>query len=151
MKAKPVAEIVSFLAPVAEEVGVEIIDACWDWRQNALCLFIDAPGGVDLDLCEKFHRAADGPLDELDPTYGAPYTLSCSSAGLDRPFKTEKDYLRHVGEEVEIHLYAPLEGAKYHEGVLLGVEEGCAKVKTEKGELRFPLDKIAKACLLIEV
>ncbi len=151
MKVKPIAEVVAFLAPVAEEVGVEIVDAKWDLRQNTLALFIDAPGGVDLLLCEKFHRAVDGPLDELDPTFGAAYTLSCSSAGLDRPFKTEKDYLRHIGEKVEIHLYAPIEGAKYYEGVLLGLEDGCVGVETGAGEKHFPLDKISKACLLIEV
>ena len=114
-------------------------------------MFIDAPGGVDLLLCEKFHRAADGPLDELDPTYGAPYTLNCSSAGLDRPFKTEKDYARHVGEKVEIHLYAPIGGAKYYEGVLLGLSEEGVKLATEQGEKVFPVGKVSKACLLIEV
>ncbi len=151
MKVKPIAEVIAYLAPVAEEVGVEIVDANWNMRENSLSLFIDSPGGVDLLLCEKFHRAVDGPLDELDPTYGAPYTLNCSSAGLDRPFKTERDYLRHVGEKVEIHLYASSEGAKYHEGVLLGLEDGCVSVETGAGEKKFPLDKISKACLLIEV
>ena len=151
MKVKPIAEVIAYLAPVAEEVGVEIVDANWNMRENSLSLFIDSPGGVDLLLCEKFHRAVDGPLDELDPTYGAPYTLNCSSAGLDRPFKTERDYLRHVGEKVEIHLYAPSEGAKYHEGVLLGLAGDEVTLGTAQGEKKFPLDTISKACLLIEV
>ncbi len=151
MKVKPIAEVISYLAPIAEEVGVEIVDANWNMRESALTLFIDAPGGVDLNLCEKFHRAVDAPLDELDPTFGAPYRLNCSSAGLDRPFKTERDYALHVGEKVELHLFAPIEGAKYHEGVLLGLAEGLVRVETEKGEISFPLEKISKACLLIEV
>ncbi len=150
MKVKSAAEIAAYLAPIAEEVGVEIVEVKWE-RGNTLAVYIDAAGGVDLVLCEKFHRAVDGPLDELDPTFGAAYTLSCSSAGLDRPFKTEKDYLRHVGEKVEIHLFAPLFGAKYYEGTLLGLEEGYVKVATAQGEASFPLDKISKACLLIEV
>lgn len=151
MKVKPIAEIVEFLAPVAEETGVEIVDATWDAKNRALTLFIDAPGGVDLVLCEKFHHAVDAPLDELDPTFGVSYTLNCSSAGLDRPFKTQKDYDRHLGEKVEIHLYAPMEGAKYHEGTLLGFDGEKVKIATEKGEKEFPAEKIAKACLLIEV
>ncbi len=150
MKVKSAAEIAAYLAPIAEEVGVEIVEVKWE-RNNTLAVYIDAAGGVDLVLCEKFHRAVDGPLDELDPTFGAAYTLSCSSAGLDRPFKTEKDYLRHIGEKVEIHLFAPLFGAKYHEGTLLGIGEGAVKVETAAGEASFPLEKISKACLLIEV
>ena len=151
MKVMPVDRVVAHLTPIAEEVGVEIVDAAWNAREKSLTLFIDAAGGVDLNLCEKFHRAVDGPLDELDPTFGAPYTLNCSSAGLDRPFKTEKDYLRHCGEKVEIRLYAPIGGSKYHEGVLLGLEAGEVLIAGEDGEKRFPLAGIAKACLLIEV
>ena len=148
MKVKPIAEIVAYLRPVAEEVGVEIVDAEWDMRTRSLTIYIDMEGGLDLVTCEKFHRAADGPLDELDPTFGAAYTLNCSSPGLDRPFKTEADFLRHIGEKVEVHLYAPLGGKKYHEGVLTGYESGDVVLD---GETRIPFEKCAKVCLLIEV
>lgn len=151
MKVKPIAEIMSFLAPIAEETGVEIVDASWSMRENSLTLFIDAPGGVDLNLCEKFHRAVDGPLDELDPTYGAAYRLNCSSAGLDRPFKTQRDYDRHIGEKVELHLYAPIEKKKYYEGVLLGYDGAAVKLLSDGKEVEFPMEKVSKVCLLIEV
>ena len=151
MKVKPIAEIVAYLTPVAEEAGVEIIDAAWNAKEKSLTIFLDAPGGVDLLLCEKFHRAADAPLDELDPTFGAPYTLNCSSAGLDRPFRTARDYERHLGEKIEVRFYAPYEGAKYYEGVLLGFDGEWIRVETAQGEKRFPAEKTAKVCLLIEV
>ncbi len=151
MKVKTAAEIEEFLRPVAEEVGVEIIEVKWDMRNRALTLFIDAEGGVDLNLCEKFHNAVDAPLDELDPTYGAAYTLNCSSPGLDRPFKTERDFLRHMGEKIEVHLYAPLDGKKYYEGVLTGFDGKTVKFQTEGKEKEIPLEACAKVCLLIEV
>ena len=34
MKVKPIAEVIAFLAPVAEAVGVEIVDANWNMREN---------------------------------------------------------------------------------------------------------------------
>lgn len=151
MKVKPIAEITAFLAPIAKEVGVEIVDAEWDMRRRALTVFIDKEGGVDLIACEAFHRAIDGPLDELDPTFGASYTLNCSSPGLDRPFRTERDFLRHIGEKIEVRLYAPFEGAKYFEGELLSFENGALKLKTEQGEREIPFEKCSKVCLLIEV
>ena len=138
-------------APVAQSVGAELLEAVWNNRERSLTLVIDAPGGVDLNLCEKFHRAADVALDELDPTYGAAYTLNCSSPGLDRPFKTERDFVRHIGEKIEVHLYAPFAGAKYHEGTLSAFEDGAVVLQTAKGELRIPFDKTSKVCLLIEV
>lgn len=151
MKVKPIAQTVEFLRPIAERVGVEIVDAEWDMRARALTVYIDAEGGVDLVLCEKFHRAIDEPLDEFDPTYGESYTLNCSSPGLDRPFKTARDYERHIGEKIEVHLYAPLSGKKYFEGELLAFDGETVKLKTSDGEREIPSKMTSKVCLFIEV
>lgn len=151
MKVKPIAEVVAFLTPIANEVGVEILDAEWNMRESSLTVFIDREGGVDLNTCEKFHRAIDEPLDEFDPTFGAAYTLNCSSAGLDRPFKTERDFAKHLGEKIEVHLYAPFEGKKYYEGELVSFENGVITLATHKKRMEIPFDKTAKVCLLIEV
>ena len=151
MNIKPMREIEEYLAPVAASVGAELLEAVWNNRERSLTLYIDAPGGVDLDLCEAFHHAADAALDELDPTFGAAYTLNCSSPGLDRPFKTERDFARHAGAKIEVHLYAPFEGAKYYEGTLVSLDDGVIVLQTEKGERRIPFDKTSKVCLLIEV
>ena len=151
MQVKPMKEVEEALAPVARSVGAEVLEAVWNNRERSLTVFIDAPGGVDLDLCEAFHHAADAALDELDPTYGEPYTLNCSSPGLDRPFRTERDFARHLGEKIEVHFYAPFEGAKYHEGTLKAFSGGIIVLEGEKGEMRIPFDKTSKVCLLIEV
>ena len=151
MKVKPVKEIIEFLQPIVSTFDAEIIDAEWNMRESSLTLIIDSKNGVDLDLLEKVHRAVDLPLDELDPTFGAGYTLNCSSPGLDRPFKTEADFLRHLGEKIEVHLYAPIDGKKYYEGELISFENNVVKIKDGKGEREFPFEKTAKVCLLIEV
>ena len=151
MTVKPIQEIITFLQPYAEEAGVEIVDAAWNQREKSLTVYIDCVGGLDLVTCEKFHRLIDGPLDELDPTFGAAYTLNCSSPGLDRPFKTQKDFDRHLGEKVEVHLYAPIGGKKYHEGVLQSFDGETVKIQTENEELAFPFEKCSKVCLCIEI
>ena len=151
MKVKPVADTIAFLQPIASEVGVEIVDAEWDMRTRSFTVYIDAEGGVDLNLCEKFHRAIDEPLDEFDPSFGESYTLNCSSPGLDRPFKTARDYEKHMGEKIEVRLYAPLDGKKYYEGVLLSYENGAFTIATDKVEKTFQTDKTAKVCLCIEI
>ena len=99
MKVKTIEEVIAFLQPIAEAVGVEIVDAEWNMREKSLTVFIDREEGVDLITCEKFHRAIDAPLDELDPTFGEGYTLNCSSPGLDRPFKKPRDFERNMGKK----------------------------------------------------
>lgn len=151
MNIKPLAEIEGFLRPYAEEVGVEIVEVKWDGRTRTLTVFIDKEGGLDLITCEKFHRTIDTPLDGLDPTFGENYTLNCSSPGLDRPFKTKRDFERHLGEKVEVHLYAPIDKKKYFEGVLCSFDGENVVIKEGETERTFPFKSCSKICLLIEV
>ena len=113
--------------------------------------FLDAEGGVDLNLCERFHHAADALLDELDPTYGVPYTLNCSSLGLDWPIKTDRDFQRRLHEKVEVKLFAPQDGKKEYVGELTAFDENTFTIFTEKGEVTFERAKAAKVTLYIKV
>lgn len=110
------------LSPIVKEMGYVLVDAEYVKRPNGmnLNLFIDGENGVDLDGLEKVHRAVDVKLDELDPTNGAPYTLNCSSLGLDRPIQTEYQFNKAIGTEIEVKLYEPLkpQNKKVIEGVL---------------------------------
>ena len=145
MKVKTIDEIKTALQTIADELNVEIVDVEFkQGREPALTVFIDTENGVDLNTCESFHRAIDATLDELDPTFGAPYTLNVSSPGLDRPFKTARDFERNMGKRVEVKLFAPLQGKKYFEAELIGYDGNCVTLKDEKGEFKLEISKIAK-------
>ena len=144
MQVKPVKEITEFLEKIATPMGIEIVEVEWNDKASALTVYIETETGVDLDTCEKFHNAILDPIDELDPTFDAPYTLNVSSPGLDRPFKTERDFERNLNKEVELKLYAPLKGQKFIEGFLTDFDENSVTVKTDKEEIKIPRNKIAK-------
>lgn len=144
MQIKPLKEISEFLAGIADPMGIEIVDVEWNDKSAALTVYIETEAGVDLDTCEKFHNAIMEPIDGLDPTYDKPYTLNVSSPGLDRPFKTQRDFERNLFKEVEIKLFAPMKGKKYLEGVLSGFDENTVTVKTAAEEIKLPRNKIAK-------
>lgn len=151
MKNKSIEEIQATLQPIADEMGIEIVEVEFkQGRSPALTVYIDVEGGVDLNTCEKFHRAIDPVLDELDPTEGAPYTLNVSSPGLDRPLKTERDFKKCLGEKVEVKLFAPLKGRKFFEAKLVGFDETNVELE-EKGEtFKLEKTKIAKICRAID-
>ena len=145
MKIKSIEEILSAVQPIADEQSVEIVEIQFkQGKDPALTFFIDTEGGVDLDTCERFHRAVDVLLDDLDPTFGAPYTLNVSSPGLDRPFKTDRDYQKAMGQKVEVRLFAPMQGKKLFEGVLKSHDENCVYIEDKGEELKFEKSKIAK-------
>ena len=144
MQFKSVEEVHSAIKSTADKMDIEIVDIVFDNKSNALTVFIETENGVDLDTCENFHKAIDVVIDELDPSYGEPYTLNVSSPGLDRPFKTKRDFERNLQKEVEVRLYAPLKGKKFIEGLLTDFDENSVTVKTEKEELKISPNKIAK-------
>ncbi len=151
MKIKPIEEIEKALLPIATEQDLEIVEVEFkQGKEPALTIYIDKEGGVDLNACEKFHRAIDPLLDELDPTDGAPYTLNVSSPGLDRPLKTDRDFQKCLGQKVEVKLFAPMQGKKLFEGALLSFDSACVCVEEKGQPLKIERTKIAKICRAID-
>ena len=141
---KPVKEITEFLTPYADELNVEIVDVeAKAGKSPYLTVYLDKEGGIDLDTLEKFHNLISDPLDVLDP-FDTPYTLNVSSPGVDRPLKTEKDFMRKMGRDVEIKLYASKNGLKYFEAKLTGYFGEYITVEYKGEELSLNLTEIAK-------
>ncbi len=132
--------------PVAEELG------CWVWdvefvkegARKILRITIDAEDGIDINLCEKLHRAIDPILDEADPIEEA-YYLEVCSPGIERELRTDIHIDACEGWDVEIKLYAPIDGMKVFRGVLLARgENGEIKIDANGRELTFPRAAVAK-------
>ena len=129
-RAKPVIE------NTLSALGYELVDIEYKnlYGQKHLIVYVASERGISLDDCEIVSNALDKPLDDLDPTAGVPYCLDVSSPGLDRPFKTRRDYERNFGKSVEIKLYAPLKGKKFYEGVLKQKTDNAVVIETDAGE-----------------
>ena len=146
MKIKPIEEILEFLKPIGENLNIKVVDVEFKQGKNpALTIVIDKEGGVDLDACELFSRAIDEPLDEFDPTYNEPYTLNVSSRGIDWAFKTDEDFLSHIGQKVEIKLVNSIKGKKTYDGVLTAYDKKSVTVKIDaKNTFTIDLKNLAK-------
>lgn len=150
MKTKSIEELKTLLSNIAEQMDIELVDVEFKMSKTpALTVYIDTEDGVDLNTCEKYHRAIDGPLDEFDFTLGAAYVLNVSSPGLDRPLKTQRDFNRAMGEQVEIKLYAPDKGKKFFEGTLVDYDGKNITVIIDGEERKFALSTVAKVNIAI--
>ena len=152
MKTKSMLELQEKLNEIGKPLGVTVVEIEFKQGKNpALTVFIDKDGGIDLDTCEIFHRAIDAPIDEYDPTFGQPYTLNVSSLGVDRPFKTENDFNSHIGERVEVKLYASIRGKKFYDGILTGYDGNTITLKVdEKTTFTIELKNVVKVNEYIE-
>lgn len=125
--------------PLAEELGYILWDVEYE-KQGAdmyLRITIDSEEGITIDDCERMHRAIDPLLDEADPIEDA-YHLEVSSPGIERDLKNDMQINACIGWDVEVRLYAPLDGAKSYLGVLAGLDADgnvCVECGTE-GEIK---------------
>ena len=127
----------ALLQPMVDERGFELVDVEYvkegsNWYLRA---FIDKPGGISIDDIEPISRELSEKLDQEDFISDA-YILEVSSPGLGRPLKKDKDFVRSIGEEIEIHLYRAINKQKEFVGILkeFNKEENTFTVELEAGE-----------------
>lgn len=116
--------IESIVEPLITQSGYEYVGT--EINKNGtdieLIIYADKPGGLQLDDCEKISKLIDPVIDEQDPIEES-YYLCVSSPGLDRPLKSQRDFNRSVGKQVDVKLYRPLEGKKEWSGQLTAFDD----------------------------
>ena len=136
--------------PIAEKNGLSVWDVEFkkEGSDYYLRVYVDKEGGVSIDDCEMVSRELSDKLDELDPISQA-YMLEVCSAGIDRQLKRESDFLAFLGSDVDVKLYAPLNGEKEFSAELINFENGVVTLKKDGNELAMSLDKIASVRLSV--
>jgi len=100
-------------------------------------VFLDGDSGITIEKCVQVNRKLYKKLEEAAFFPAGDFSLEVSSAGLDEPLKSMRQYKKNIGRSVEVQL---LDGTQ-KEGVLTGVnEEGIvlevATGKTSNGKMQ---------------
>jgi ribosome maturation factor RimP len=126
-------------------LGYELVD--WDQspRSGLVRVFIDKQNGVDVEDCARVsnHLTRLFAVEAIDFE-----RLEVSSPGLDRPVKRLADYARFAGQEAQLTLSAPVDGAKRIKGILRGTDGDDVLVETAAGVKSFPFETITRARLV---
>ena len=144
-------QVTEFAKPVVESFGCQLWDVEYvrEGSERYLRIYIDKDGGVDIDDCEKIHRAMDPILDEKDPIADS-YHFEVSSAGLERALKRPGDFEQFMGSAVLVKLYRPRNGLKEIPGFLRGYEDGKITVEAGKETITFQKSEVALVRLRVE-
>jgi len=151
------AEIVERVRALAEPIltdrGLELVEV--EFQREArgwiLRLYIDRPGGVILDDCQKVSEELGDHLDVAN-VIDFPYHLEVSSPGLDRPLTRDADFVAFAGKAARITTREPIEGQRNFRGRLAGLVDGAVLLDLADGrQVRIPRGLIAKARLEIEL
>lgn len=126
-------------------LGYELVDLERSGRGKLLRLFIDKPGGVNVDDCV----AVSNHLSRLLVVENIDYDrLEVSSPGLDRPLKKASDFVRFTGESVKLKLRVALQGQRNFIGILREVKDGVLKLEVDGKMLDLELSNLEKARLV---
>jgi ribosome maturation factor RimP len=130
------------------QLGYDLVDLELSNRGKMLRLFIDKPGGVNVDDCVLVSKHLTHLLAvEHDVDYDR---LEVSSPGLDRVLKKPADFEQFTGSKAQVKLRVPVAGRKKFIGMLRGIESGEVLLDQD-GELqRIALSNIEKARLVPE-
>lgn len=140
------------ICPLIEGLGYEVVEVEYAKKVDGmnLCFYIDNPNGITIEDCEKVHKFIDEPLDKLNPTNDENYILSVSSCGLDRPIKTDKDFNRNLGKNVDVKLYAPIDKKKEFVGKLVCFDDKSITLDVCGENTVLPREKVANVVLHLD-
>ena len=120
-----------------ELVDVEFVKEAGSWH---LRVYVDKEGGITIDDLTTVNHELSDQMDKED-FISESYILEVSSPGLLRPFKKPRDYLRNIGEDVEMKLFSPVtweeKGKKYSDKEFVGILE---EYREEDGTIVLAMD-----------
>ncbi|MEO7425300.1 MAG: ribosome maturation factor RimP [Fibrobacteria bacterium] len=148
--------ITQLAAKVAESGGLDLVDVeiFRAGKRRVLRIYIGKRDGVNVDDCARVSRDLGTLLDADNVMQDENYILEVSSPGLDRPFKTLKDYRRNLGRFVRVSTREPVTGMgnkKLVVGTLADVGESSITIDADGTPRSIPLDLILQAKVDVRV
>ena len=149
--------VTELVTPILDERHFELVDAEFvkEGKSWYLRIYIDKPGGINIEECALVSDLLGEKLDDCDPDpIPQAYFLEVSSPGAERPLKKERDYERALNSYIHVSLYQPLEGNKVYEGTMVDLKPDELTLdymdKTRQKTIVIPRKQIAQARLAIK-
>lgn len=126
----------SALDPAIETIAVEAVG------RETLRIFLDHPGGVDLDLCQRATHALTPLRDQ--------YTLEISSPGANRPLTKPEHFRRFLGRRAKVRTSVEVAGRRAFTGTIAEATDTDVELALPEGPIRIPHDSIRRSNLVPE-
>lgn len=147
------ARITTLAEQVAGSMGMEVIliEVKGGGNRSIVRTFIDQPGGVSLNDCERFSKRFSVVLD-VEDWIPSSYILEVSSPGLNRPLVKQNDFQRFVGKAAKVRTRVAIEGQRNFKGSIVQAGDGRVRLELAPGkQVEISLAEIEKANLIAEI
>ena len=141
--------VTELVTPICQEAEVSLWDVTFEkeGRQHVLTVYIDREEGVNITHCEQVSRALDPQLDAKVFDSLPPYTLTVSSAGLERPLIRPEHFQWALGKEVSLSFYKAMNGVNEVVGRLISHDGVQIVIKEGEEEKTFAMSDVARVRL----
>ena len=129
-------DIEARLAERAPDVEVLLVEVVGD----TVRLFIDHPGGVTLEVCERVTR--------LLPEVREDHALEVSSPGIERPLTKPAHFRRYLGRRARVRTREERDGHKSFTGELVGASDAEVTIAAPTGVVAIPYGDITRSNLV---
>ena len=134
--------------PVLRDRGLTLVDL--EWREHrprgVLRVYVDKPGGVGIEDCQRASRELGDVLDASAQIEGG-YDLEVSSPGLDRQLRKDREFRWALGKQVQCWVA----GGQEFRGRLVDVDAARLTLDHEGGRVELERGRVTKAKLEAEV
>jgi len=139
------------IADYLAEHDIELVEIIYKRMQGemTLRLLVDTPNGIRMDECEGLNHYIGEVLDR-ENVIEEHYVIDVSSPGLDRPMKSDRDFERNIGKDIEVTTYEMIDGRKTHDGRFIGMDKESIVIEKDGISVVVPRVKIAVARLKID-
>ena len=98
---------------------------------NNIKVFLDGDSGITIEKCVQVNRKLYKKLEEDAMFPDGDFSLEVSSAGLDEPLKSLRQYKKNIGRPVEVQL----QDGSVKEGQLMAVNEEGIVLEVSTGKV----------------
>ncbi|HEU5194998.1 MAG TPA: ribosome maturation factor RimP [Methylomirabilota bacterium] len=134
--------------PVLCDRGLTLVDL--EWREHrprgVLRVYVDKPGGVGIDDCQRASRELGDVLDASALIEGG-YDLEVSSPGLDRQLRKDREFRWALGKQVQCWVA----GGQEFRGRLVDVDAARLTLDHDGERVDLERGRVTKAKLEAEV
>jgi ribosome maturation factor RimP len=141
--------VLELAAPVAESLGLTVVNAVFRTNQSPPVLRVDVRntvGDTGLEDCAQMSRALEMVLDAAAVLPEA-YVLEISSPGISRNLESDREFISFKGFPVSITTISPHAGSSDWSGTLIGRDEKAVRINLKGRIVAIPRDLVARVYL----
>ena len=138
-------KIIDLAIPIAEELGLDVVDATFHTNKRPPVLRIDVRNKdsfTGLNDCEQMSRSLESILDTQEIIPGA-YVLEVSSPGVSRKLNSDREFITFKGFDILIKTFAPYQQQKEWRGKLQGRDENSIYLNQKGRLITIPRNLVA--------